>query len=181
MSHVHVGHDCSVGPRVVLASRSSLAGHVTVGEGAQVSGHACVHQRVSIGGGAFVAAAAVLLDDLLPYGLAAGASRATVDSLNMRGIRRLRTPPAEQRAMLRAFRHLFLLPRRTSRFEQSAPPPRLALLSVSERAAALLAEVAEAAGAAPTLRLVEMLRFVRDHAGPRGLCLPSSSAGVSEL
>jgi len=51
----------------------------------QVSGHACVHQRVRIGAGAFVAAAAVLLDDLLPYGLASGASRARLETLNLRG------------------------------------------------------------------------------------------------
>eukprot|EP00962_Isochrysis_galbana_P046399 scaffold18670_cov51-Isochrysis_galbana.AAC.1 len=42
--------------------------------------------------------------------MAAGATRATVETLNLRGLRRLRTHPAELRAMLRAFRALFNLP-----------------------------------------------------------------------
>ena len=53
MSHTHVGHDCTLGDRVVLASGAALAGHVRVGDGAQVSGHSGVHQKVSIGAGAF--------------------------------------------------------------------------------------------------------------------------------
>ena len=77
-----------------------------------------MHQRVHVGCGAFVAAAAVLLDDLIPYGLAAGAGRATVDNLNLRWLRRQRAPATEQRAMLRAFRALFDLPSR-SRFDRA--------------------------------------------------------------
>ena len=72
MSHTHVGHDCSLGSNVVLASGSALAGHVVVGDHATISGHSCVHQRVSIGRGAFVAGASVLVDDLIPFGLAIG-------------------------------------------------------------------------------------------------------------
>eukprot|EP00964_Phaeocystis_antarctica_P010027 scaffold5478_cov63-Phaeocystis_antarctica.AAC.3 len=39
MSHCHVGHDAQLGDRVVLASNSSLAGHVRVGDDAQASRH----------------------------------------------------------------------------------------------------------------------------------------------
>ena len=40
MSHCHVGHDSQLGDRVVLASNSSLAGHVHVGDDAQATpGH----------------------------------------------------------------------------------------------------------------------------------------------
>eukprot|EP00965_Chrysotila_dentata_P196935 6177897-Pleurochrysis_carterae.AAC.8 len=136
MSHVHVGHDCNVGNRVVVASNAALAGHVQarallkcsridlyvaslvrldargerfvvrgmpsdatrlsqVGDGAQISGYACVHQRVCVGSGAFLAAASVLVADLIPFGLAVG-NRATLETINMRGVRRQRAPQAEQ-------------------------------------------------------------------------------------
>ena len=109
MSHTHVGHDCRLGRGVVLASYAALAGHVRVGDGARVSGSTSVAQRVSIGRGAFVGGASALVDDLIPYGLAAG-NRATLAGLNLVGLRRARVPPAELRALLRGYRYLFALP-----------------------------------------------------------------------
>mmetsp|Transcript_36683 Transcript_36683/g.77324 ORF Transcript_36683/g.77324 Transcript_36683/m.77324 type:complete len:397 (+) Transcript_36683:122-1312(+) len=126
MSHVHVGHDCNVGNRVVVASNAALAGHVQVGDGAQISGYACVHQRVCVGSGAFLAAASVLVADLIPFGLAVG-NRATLETINMRGVRRQRAPQAEQRAMLRAFRYIFDLPR-SDRYYAPLDLPRLRCL-----------------------------------------------------
>jgi UDP-N-acetylglucosamine acyltransferase len=109
MSHCHVAHDCVLGDSVLLASSSALAGHVHVGDGARISGCSCVHQKVSIGRAAFVGGGSVLAHDLIPYGLAVG-NRARLLSLNLRGLRRQRVPPAELRAMLSAFRYVFDLP-----------------------------------------------------------------------
>jgi hypothetical protein len=134
--------------------------------------------------------------------MAAGATRATVDTLNLRGLRRLRTHPTELRAMLRAFRALFDLPpparggmgaaAGSGRRGAGMPPGGV----VRERAAALLLEArrAEAAtdvtadagvtagagsglggsdGAAGMPRLREMLSFVSEPPGARGLCMPA--------
>ena len=49
MVGAHVGHDCQVGNRVVMANNATLGGHVTVGDGAMIGGLAAVHQYVRIG------------------------------------------------------------------------------------------------------------------------------------
>jgi len=106
MSHCHVAHDCHLGHDVLLASNAALAGHVQVGDGARISGYACVQQRVSVGSGAFVGGGSVLAHDLIPYGLAVG-NRAQLLSINLRGLRRQHASPAEQRALLSTYRYLF--------------------------------------------------------------------------
>lgn len=166
MSHVHIGHDCVLGRGVVLAGSSGLAGHVSVGDGAIVSGFSCVHQHVAIGRGAFLAGASVLVDDLIPYGLAAG-NRAQLHTLNLRGLRRQHAPLAEVRAMLKAYHYLFDL-----------PSGRFAPLSLPKHRT--LRDRAEAIDASEHHRLTEVIKFILDRrfAGDsgRGMCLPAASA-----
>jgi len=197
MSHCHVGHDSQLGDRVVLASNSSLAGHVHVGDDAQVSGHSCVHQRVSIGAGAFLGGASALTEDLVPHGLALG-NRARLRAVNLVGLKRLGAPAAERRALLRAFRYVFDLPSET---EAPYPPlelPRLGLLE--ERARMVLDSLQGAAqgftlgaaqgaarGSLPLAielpRVAEMMSFIlgqrgvggRAHASTRALCRPDGA------
>lgn len=164
MSHSHVGHDCTLGRGVVLAGSSGLAGHVRIDDGAIVSGHACVHQNVSIGRGAFLAGASVLVDDLIPYGLAAG-NRAQLHSLNLRGLRRQSAPAAEVRAMLSAYRYLFDSP--TEGFYPPLPLPPYSTLA--GRAAAI-----DSTGYP---RLAELVEFVLTRRSAnsdlkRSLCQP---------
>ena len=134
MSHCHVAHDCVLGERVLLASSAALAGHVHIGDGARISGYSCVHQKVSIGRGAFLGGGSVLAHDLLPHGLAVG-NRAHLLGLNLVGLRRRAVPPLELRAMLAAYRYLFELP------EQGfyKPLPLASLPTLHERAAACAA------------------------------------------
>lgn len=161
MSHCHVAHDCVLGDDVVLASSSALAGHVHVGDGARISGCAAVHQKVSIGRGAFVGGGSVLVHDLIPHGLAVG-NRAHLHGLNLVGLRRHAVPPTELRAMLAAFRYLF---------DSAAPgffrPLALEMRpTLHERAA----ECAADAQCARHPRLREMVEFVlgeRDVVQPR--------------
>lgn len=47
MTNVHVGHDCQVDDDVVLATGAGLAGHVSVGRGAVISGQVGIHQFLS--------------------------------------------------------------------------------------------------------------------------------------
>ena len=106
MSHCHVAHDCVLGEGVLLASSAALAGHVHVGDGARISGYSCVQQKVCVGRGAFLGGGSVLDHDLIPYGLAVG-NRAQLHSVNVRGLRRQGSSPAELRALLSAYRYLF--------------------------------------------------------------------------
>ncbi|KAL1520634.1 hypothetical protein AB1Y20_022208 [Prymnesium parvum] len=169
MSHTHVGHDCSLGARVVLASGSALAGHVVVGDAATISGHSCVHQRVAIGRGAFLAGASVLVDDLIPFGLAIG-NRAQLHSLNLRGIRRSAVSATEQRAMLRAFRFLFQLP--PDHFYKPLQLPNLS--SLQERAKQL-----HMPQHPHVMAMVDFILGSRPHTSNRALCQPRLSSSPS--
>ena len=49
MAYVHVGHDCVVGDRCILANRVSLGGEVEIDDWAILGGHCAVHQFSRIG------------------------------------------------------------------------------------------------------------------------------------
>lgn len=72
MSKVHVNHDCRVGSDVTMAAMAVLAGHVTVGDGANVGLGVAVHQRRSVGAGAMVGMQAAVTTDLAPYVVSMG-------------------------------------------------------------------------------------------------------------
>lgn len=72
MAYAHVGHDCVLGRKVVMANGVQLAGHVRVGDGANIGGGTLVHQRVRIGNLAFVAGGLRLELDLAPWSKAMG-------------------------------------------------------------------------------------------------------------
>ena len=172
MSHCHVAHDCHLGHDVLLASNAALAGHVQVGDGARISGYACVQQRVSVGSGAFVGGGSVLAHDLIPHGLAVG-NRAQLLSINLRGLRRQHASPAEQRALLSTYRYLFDVT--SAGFYEALPTLR-------QRAECVLADdVSEYPRVRQLLRFVLGQRSVVTQSGSgaeavplshRALCLP---------
>src|ERR1051326_5273054 len=49
MACAHVGHNCRLGDRIVLANNALLGGYVDVGDGAFISGNCVVHQFVRVG------------------------------------------------------------------------------------------------------------------------------------
>ena len=106
MATAHVAHDCLVGDDVVLANGATLAGHVPVGDRAQLSGLCAVHQHVRIGTLAFVAGGSIVTQDVAPYCLVQG-DRARLVSLNAVGLRRAGLTADEARALKRVFRALF--------------------------------------------------------------------------
>ncbi|MDG2355146.1 MAG: acyl-ACP--UDP-N-acetylglucosamine O-acyltransferase [Paracoccaceae bacterium] len=83
----HVGHDCNLGNKIVLANNASLAGHVIIGDGVHIGGLSGIHQFVRIGEGAFVGALSMVTKDVIPYGMVYG-ERARLMGLNLVGLRR---------------------------------------------------------------------------------------------
>ncbi len=67
MAYCHVAHDCHVGDRVIMANAATLAGHITVEEGAFIGGLVGVHQFVRIGTYAIVGALSGVPLDIPPY------------------------------------------------------------------------------------------------------------------
>lgn len=87
MLGTHIAHDCIVGSNVVFANNATLAGHVEVGDFAQIGGLAAVHQYVRIGSYAIIGGVSAVVRDVVPFGMATG-DRARLEGLNIVGMKR---------------------------------------------------------------------------------------------
>ncbi len=106
MAGVHVAHDCALGDRLELANGTLLGGHVALGDGVVVGGAAAVGPFVRVGARAFVAAGAMVEQDVPPFVIVAG-DRARVRALNRVGLARAGVPAASRAALERAFKAIF--------------------------------------------------------------------------
>jgi UDP-N-acetylglucosamine acyltransferase len=106
MAYVHIAHDCRVGDRVVFANAATLAGHVEVGDDAQVGAFSGVHQFCRVARHAFIGGYSVLTQDALPWVTTVG-NRATSHGLNMVGLRRKGYPAATIEALKHCYTLLF--------------------------------------------------------------------------
>ncbi len=98
----HVAHDCHIGNNVILVNNATLAGHVHVGDGAIIGGLSAVHQFVRIGEYAFIGGMSGVEKDVIPYGTVKG-ERASLDGLNLVGLKRRNV----ERERIHALRHVF--------------------------------------------------------------------------
>ncbi|MCU0830133.1 MAG: acyl-ACP--UDP-N-acetylglucosamine O-acyltransferase [Rhizobiaceae bacterium] len=106
MTQVHVAHDCEVGQGVTLVNNVMLAGHVVIGDHAILGGGAAVHQFTAVGTRAFVGGLTGIAKNLIPYGMATG-DRATLQGLNLVGLKRAGTQRSEIHALRALYRDLF--------------------------------------------------------------------------
>lgn len=106
MAYTHVGHDCDIGDRVVIANAVHLGGHVSVGEGAVISGITGIHQFGSIGAGAFLGGGLRAIKDVLPFTKGLG-DPMRYGGLNPMGLERLGFPPAAEAMLRAAYKELF--------------------------------------------------------------------------
>ena len=106
MTGSHVGHDCRVGNGVILTNGAVLGGHCEVEDFAIFGGLAGVHQYCRIGTMAMVAGAAILVQDVPPYCMAAG-NRARLAGLNEVGLERRGVPADSIKSLRKAYRILF--------------------------------------------------------------------------
>ena len=84
----HIGHDCIIGNKIILANNAALAGHVVLEDSVYIGGLSGVHQFVRIGEGAFIGALSMVTKDVIPFGMVYG-ERAKLMGLNLVGLRRL--------------------------------------------------------------------------------------------
>ncbi|MGI9285078.1 MAG: acyl-ACP--UDP-N-acetylglucosamine O-acyltransferase [Pseudomonadales bacterium] len=87
MAYSHVGHDCVVGDHVILVNHASLAGHVSVGDWAILSGYTLVHQNCRVGAHAYAGMASHIVKDVPAYMFVLG-QPAVVRTFNVEGLRR---------------------------------------------------------------------------------------------
>ncbi len=106
MANSHVAHDCIVEDEVIIAGGTMLAGHVTVGTQAIISGLVGVHQFVRIGRNAFLAGGAIAVEDVMPFCFAQG-DRARLRGLNLEGLKRRGYSKERIESIKRAYKILF--------------------------------------------------------------------------
>ncbi|KAF0698730.1 Aste57867_10684 [Aphanomyces stellatus] len=109
LAGVHIGHDCSVGNRVVISNNACLAGHVTIGDLAIIGGQAGIKQFVNIGRLAMIGGMSAVDGDVLPYGLVVG-NRAKLVGLNLVGLSRMQTLRPHRKEMLQMYRYIYNVP-----------------------------------------------------------------------
>jgi UDP-N-acetylglucosamine acyltransferase len=105
MAHSHVAHNCHLGDGVILANGALLAGHVTVGDRAFISGNCIAHQFVRIGTLALMQGGSAVSQDLPPYTILSQGNG--ICGLNAIGLRRASFTAAERLELKQLYRLLF--------------------------------------------------------------------------
>lgn len=105
MTGSHVGHDATLGNRVILANQAAIAGHCQLGDDVIIGGLSGVHQWVRIGHGAIIGAVTMVTNDVLPHGLVQG-PRGELDGLNLVGLKRRGVERAEITALRAGYQML---------------------------------------------------------------------------
>ena len=105
MTGAHVGHDATLGNRVILANQAAVAGHCSLGDDVIVGGLSGIHQWVRVGRGAIIGAVTMVTNDVIPFGLVQ-APRGDLDGLNLVGLKRRGVERAEITALRAAYQML---------------------------------------------------------------------------
>ena len=130
MAYCHIAHDCIVGNRVIMANAATLAGHVTIEDGAIIGG---IDRRCTSSSGSgslcIIGGMSGVSQDVPPY-VTAVVSRPqrgyALYGLNLIGLRRNRFSPETMAALKKAFKIIFRaevpLKEALARAEAELPP-----------------------------------------------------------
>ncbi len=106
MAYSHVAHDCILGDNCTLANVGTLAGHVTLEDGAVVGGLTAIHQFVRLGKLSIIGGCSKVVQDIPPFSTCDG-HPARVYGLNSVGLKRAKFSLDTVRALKHAFKLLF--------------------------------------------------------------------------
>jgi UDP-N-acetylglucosamine acyltransferase len=106
MANAHIGHDSIIGNHTVLVNNSALAGHVSVGDWAILSGYTLVHQFCQIGAHSFTGMGSAIGKDVPAYVTVSGAP-AQAKAINLEGLRRRGFSSTAIGQLRRAFKILY--------------------------------------------------------------------------
>lgn len=94
LGYAHIGHNCTLGDRVKLYNNSLLAGHVSVGDDAIISGGSMAHQFCRIGSRVMAGGGTRIIKDIPPFMTCVHESR--IVGFNAFGMRRSRKYTTEE-------------------------------------------------------------------------------------
>ena len=106
MVNTHVAHDCILGSHIIMANNAVLAGHVTIEDHVIIGGNSAIHQHIRLGAHCFIGGMTPVRNDIIPFGLAIGET-ATLNGLNLVGLKRRGFSKEQIRSLLAAYRTLF--------------------------------------------------------------------------
>lgn len=105
MAGAHVGHNCAIGSKTIIANNCLLGGHVTLEDSVFLGGGCVFHQFTRVGRLAITQGTSGFGKDLPPYVIGAGVNK--VAGLNVVGLKRAGFGPAERAEIKAAFRLLY--------------------------------------------------------------------------
>lgn len=88
MAYTHLGHDCIVGNRVIIANGGTLAGHVILEDHVILGGVCAVSQFIRIGAFAYIGGQSGIDRDVPPYAYAMGTRPTDLKGANIVGLKR---------------------------------------------------------------------------------------------
>lgn len=106
MAYVHIAHDCSLGDNIIMGNNASLAGHVTIGDWAILSGFAQIHQFCDIGAHSFISFSSLVNRSVPPY-VTVSPEKSRPRGINSEGLRRRGYTPEQIQNVRRAYRVLY--------------------------------------------------------------------------
>lgn len=105
MAGAHLGHNCQVGDRCIIANNVLFGGYVEVGDRAFVGGNSAFHQFVRIGQLSITQGMSAISKDVPPFTVSAQYSE--VLGLNVVGLRRAGWTAAQRNEVKHAFHLVF--------------------------------------------------------------------------
>ena len=106
MASVHIAHDCHLGNNIIMANNTSLAGHVTVGNWAILSGYSLIHQFCDVGEHSFTSFASHVNQSIPPYVTVSG-EKASARGVNTEGLKRRGYSSEQIQQVRRAYKVLY--------------------------------------------------------------------------
>jgi len=107
MTGVHIAHDCILGNHNIMANSASLAGHVEIGNFANVGAFSLIHQFCRVGDHAFMGGLTTASMDVMPFMKTAGTRETKSYGVNIIGLRRRGLSEETIQALQRAHKMLF--------------------------------------------------------------------------
>ena len=126
MAYSHLGHNCHLGDRIVIANGVAVAGHVVIGDRAVIGGVLGIHQFVHIGKLAMVGGMSRIDRDVPPFMMIEG-HPGRIRGLNKIGLRRSGIATNDAGAQMRQLQEVWTLLYRSQRVLADALSEALAL------------------------------------------------------
>lgn len=114
MSNSHIGHDCIIGHNSIIGFSVGMAGEVTVGNFANISGLTAIHQFSVIGDHTMISGLSRVVKDVPPY-ITAGREPLGYVGLNLIGLKRRGFETEKLEELKEMYRMLFQENRNTSK------------------------------------------------------------------